>query len=79
MGEAKRRQEIALKAVLEPILVDTPGRRIHVQWDHNASATANAQLAFFAEFLVATGLYKSWLATCPLSYTPSGLPVCKAL
>jgi Transposase DDE domain group 1 len=74
MGEAKRRQEIALNAVLEPILVDTPGGRIHVQWDHNASATANAQLAFFAEFLVATGLYKSWLATCPLSYTSPNAP-----
>lgn len=38
-------------------MVDTPGGRIHVQWDHQASATPNSQLTFFAEFLAATGVY----------------------
>lgn len=49
--------------------VDTPGGRIHVQWDHGASATPNAQLTFFAQFLDTTGLYDAWLNSCPLSYT----------
>ena len=31
MGEAKRRQEIAVKEFLDPMLVDTPGGRIYVQ------------------------------------------------
>jgi len=40
-----------------------------VQWDHGASATPNAQLTFFAEFLATTGVYDSWVNSCPLSYT----------
>ena len=51
------------------MVVDTPGGRIHVQWDHGASATPNAQLTFFAEFLATTGVYESWVNSCPLSYT----------
>ena len=74
MGESKRRQEIALRQECDPMLVDTPGGRIHVQWDHSASATPNAQLAFFAEFLQATGLYQSWLESCPLSYSSPNAP-----
>ena len=50
-------------------MVDTPGGRIHVQWDHGASATPNAQLTFFAEFLATTGVYDAWVNSCPLSYT----------
>jgi Transposase DDE domain group 1 len=74
MGEAKRRQ-IALQAQsLEPMIVDTPGGRIHVEWDMNASATPNAQLAFFGEFLAATGVYESWVNACPLSYTSPNAP-----
>jgi hypothetical protein len=37
------------------MVVDTPGGRIHVKWDHGASATPNAQLTFFSEFLATTG------------------------
>jgi len=33
-----------------------------------ASATPNAQLAFFAEFLATTGVYESWVSSCPLPY-----------
>ena len=51
------------------MVVDTPGGRIHVQWDHGASATPNAQLTFFAEFLSTTGVYDSWVNSCPLSYS----------
>jgi len=54
--------------------VDTPGGRIHVRWDYEASATPNAQLAFFAEFLASTGVYDSWLESCPLSYSSGNAP-----
>lgn len=50
MGEANQQAVAAQIHDLQPIAVDTPGGRIHVQWDHTASASPNAQLAFFAEF-----------------------------
>jgi hypothetical protein len=74
MGEANGQTVVAQTHDLQPIAVDTPGGRIHVQWDHNASASPNAQLAFFAEFLTATGLYERWLSTCPLRYTSPNAP-----
>jgi hypothetical protein len=60
MGEAKRRQLAVQTQALEAMVVDTPGGRIHVKWDHGASATPNAQLTFFSEFLATTGVYSSW-------------------
>jgi hypothetical protein len=74
MGEAKRRQLAVQRQALQAMAVDTPGGRIHVQWDHGASATPNAQLAFFAEFLATTGVYDSWVDSCPLSYTSPNAP-----
>lgn len=68
MGEAKRRQLAVQKQAQEAMAVDTPGGRIHVQCDHGASATSNAPLTFFAEFLATTGVYDSWVNSCPLSY-----------
>jgi hypothetical protein len=74
MGEANRQAVAAQTHDLQPIAIDTPGGRIHVQWDHTASASPNAQLAFFAEFLQTTGLYERWVSTCPLSYTSPNAP-----
>lgn len=74
MGEAKRRERLALTQALQAMAVDTPGGRIHVQWDHTASASPNAQLTFFAEFLATTGLYESWVESCPLSYASPNAP-----
>jgi hypothetical protein len=51
--------------------VETPGGRIHIRWDYEASATPNAQLAFFAEFLATAGVYESWIRSCPLRYANS--------
>lgn len=42
MGEAKRRQLAIQEQAKAALVVDTPGGRIHVQWDHSASATPNA-------------------------------------
>ncbi|MDP3924501.1 MAG: transposase [Hydrogenophaga sp.] len=77
MGEAKRRQLASQKQAQEAMVVDTPGGRIHVQWDHEASATPNAQLTFFAEFLAATGVYETWVNSCPLNYTSPNAPTKK--
>ena len=74
MGEAKNRKLLAQAEVPEGMAVDTPGGRIQVKWDHTASATPNAQLAFFAEFLDTTGVYASWVQTCPLSYASPNAP-----
>jgi hypothetical protein len=74
MGEAKRRQLAVQTQALEAMVVDTPGGRIHVKWDHGASATPNAQLTFFSEFLATTGVYSSWVDSCPLSYTSPNAP-----
>ncbi len=74
MGEAKIRSKSAVSASIEPLIVDTPGGRIHVQWDQTASATPNGQLAFFAEFLETAGIYKSWVENCPLTYTSPNAP-----
>jgi hypothetical protein len=41
MGEAKRRAKQAIVKRMEPMIVDTPGGRIHVQWDTESSATPN--------------------------------------
>jgi len=48
--------------------VETPGGRIQIRWDLEASATPNAQLAFFADCLAATGVYEPWVTSCPLTY-----------
>ena len=43
-----------------PLTVETPGGRIQIQWDYEAKATPNGQLAFFAEFLKTSGVYREW-------------------
>ena len=69
MGESSGAELSAYGAELESFSVETPGGRIHIRWDYEASATPNAQLAFFAEFLATAGVYESWVASCPLTYT----------
>ena len=51
MGERKNTSETAIATVSEPMVVDTMGGRIHVQWDESAQFTPNGQLVSFAEFL----------------------------
>jgi hypothetical protein len=68
----------ALDTVVEPVepamRVQTPGGVFSVRWDERGSATALGQLAFFAEYLEATGLFEAWLKSCPLSYTSPNAP-----
>ena len=63
-----------LKPVDEAMRVHTPGGVFSVRWDERGSATALGQLAFFAEYLQATGLFERWLHSCPLSYTSPNAP-----
>ena len=82
MGKAKKRKlkaaanaaRQALSAPNTPMNVATAGGRIEVKWDHRSNATAMGQLAFFAEFLEATGLFERWVEHCPLRYTSPNAP-----
>jgi hypothetical protein len=71
MGESSGTEISVFGSELESFSVDTPGGRIHIRWDYESRATPNAQLAFFAEFLTTTGVYDSWVKSCPLLYSSS--------
>jgi hypothetical protein len=64
----------AVEAADESMQVRTTGGVFSVRWDPRGSATALGQLAFFAEYLEATGLFERWLKSCPLSYTSPNAP-----
>ena len=66
--------DVALELADEAMRVQTPGGVFSVRWDARGSATALGQLAFFAEYLEATGLFEGWLKSCPLSYTSPNAP-----
>jgi len=74
MGERKNKSKTAVATVSEPLVVDTMGGRIQVQWDESAQATPNGQLVFFAEFLACTGVFDRWVERCPLTYTSPNSP-----
>lgn len=61
-------------ALTPPIIVDTHGRRIHVEWDHQAPVTPFRQLVFFAQLLATAGLFCSWVRSCPLHFTSPNAP-----
>ena len=71
MGESSGLEISVFGSELESFSVDTPGGRMHIRWDYEARVTPNAQLAFFAEFLATTGVYDSWVKSCPLLYSSS--------
>lgn len=58
----------------QPIVVDTHGRRLHVEWDPEASVTPLGQLVFFSQFLATAGLFSDWVGTCPLRYSSPNAP-----
>jgi hypothetical protein len=74
MGEVPKAELSVNNPELESFSVETPGGRIHIRWDKEASATPNAQPAFFAEFLSTAGLYESWVSSCPLTYSSGNAP-----
>lgn len=74
MAEACQRTTCTEEAVDEAMRVQTPGGVFTVRWDERGGATAMGQLAFFAEYLEATGLFEGWVNSCPLSYTSPNAP-----
>jgi hypothetical protein len=71
MGDVSGSEISVVRTELESFSVETPGGRLHIRWDSEARATPNAQLAFFAEFLSTSGVYESWIDSCPLRYASS--------
>jgi len=73
MGEAKRRKVAVRQQVVESLGLQSAGGPIKVRWDAKSQATVHGQMAFFIEFLVATGLFDQWVKDCPLNYqSPNG-------
>ena len=74
-GEAlSRRQPAAHTSPDIPLLVDTPGRRFHVEWDPFAPVTPLGQLVFFSQFLATAGLVADYVRSCPLRFTSPNAP-----
>jgi len=58
-----------------PVIADTFGGRVHVEWEgEGAAVTPLGQLPFFIEFLKQGGLFDGWVAGCPLSLTSPNAP-----
>ena len=57
-----------------PLAVDTVGSRFHVEWDPDAPVTPLGQLVFFSQFLATAGLFRDWVADCPLRFTSPNAP-----
>ena len=73
MGEAKRRIDAAAQNSLASLGIQTVGGDIKVRWNRSEAATPFGQMAYFAEFLNLTGLYRRWVESCPLRYvSPNG-------
>lgn len=70
------RIESDVPAVVVPktVAVDTPGGRVHVEWDTHAPVTPMGQLVFFTQFLKTADLFDPWVAECPLVYTSPNAP-----
>lgn len=49
--------------------VHTPGGHFFVQFTNETPVTREGQLVFFFQFLEVSGLWKNFLADCPLTYT----------
>ena len=75
-GEAIQEVRTNVREVMSPsLVVDTVGRRFHVEWDPLAPVTPLGQLVFFSQFLAASGLYSKWVVACPLRYTSPRAPL----
>src|SRR5215475_15530974 len=73
MGGAKRRELAVRQQVVEVLGLQSASGPFKVRWDDKSQATVLGQMAFFIEFLTATGLFDQWVADCPLDYkSPNG-------
>jgi len=73
MGEAKTRLLVRHQQMVEALGLETASGPVKVRWDRKAQSTVYGQMAFFIEFLTATGLFEKWVEDCPLEYkSPNG-------
>jgi len=80
LGEARKRSAAAAQDALTALGVETLGGPVQVRWNQGEAATPFGQMAYFAEFLNLTGLYRRWVESCPLCYTsPNGSKVADVL
>jgi hypothetical protein len=80
MGEAKRREAAAVQDQLAALGVESLGGRVQVRWNQREAATPFGQMAYFAEFLNLTGLYRRWIEDCPLQFaSPNGSKIADVL
>ena len=68
MGEAKKRSAAAVQEALVALGVESLGGQVQVRWNQSEAATPFGQMAYFAEFLNLTGLYRRWIESCPLRF-----------
>ena len=68
------RRKVAQAELASPLVVDTHGRRFHVEWDVDAPVTPLGQLVFFSQFLATAGLFHDWVKTCPLVFASNNAP-----
>jgi hypothetical protein len=54
--------------------LDVHGKRLYVEWDPYAPVTPLGQLVYFSQFLATAGLFRDWVADCPLQYTSPNAP-----
>ena len=75
-GEVLDPRAADVRAVLDgPLVVDTHGRRFHVEWDPHAPVTPLGQLVFFSQFLATAGLWRELVQSCPLVFTSHNAPL----
>ncbi|MGH9825659.1 MAG: transposase, partial [Blastocatellia bacterium] len=58
----------------KPLIVNTFGGPIRVEWEHDAAMTAVGLLPFFIEFLKEGKQFESWVEECPISMTSPNAP-----
>jgi hypothetical protein len=56
----------ALIPVVDPVVVETFGGRIHDEWNPQAAVTPLGQLQFFNDYFHVSDLFDEWVYNCPL-------------
>ena len=61
---------------LQPTRVplDLHGKRLYVEWDPYAPVTPLGPWVYFSQFLARAGLFRDWVADCPLQYASPNAP-----
>jgi hypothetical protein len=72
-GEAKRRQELALRPAAEALSeamgwMEPPAGKLQLRWIDARVITPFGQMGFFIEFLNLTGSLDAWIESCTLFY-----------